>query len=57
MKRPSSLITILLSLLLLTSCGGSSSEPAEAGDLTNLETTLWTLAYDDSQWVLDEEYL
>ena len=53
MKRLSSLTAILLSLLLLTSCGGGSSDPA----LTNLETTLWTLAYDDSQWVLDEESL
>ena len=57
MKRSSPLIAIVLSLLLLASCGGGSSEPAEAGELTTLETTLWTLAYDDSQWVLDEEYL
>lgn len=57
MKRSSPLIAIVLSLLLLASCGGGSSEPAEAGELTTLETTLWTLDYDDSQWVLDEEYL
>ena len=56
MKRLSSLTAILLSLLLLTSCGGGSSEPTDTGNLTTLETTLWTLDYDDSQWVLDEEY-
>ena len=56
MKRLSSLTAILLSLLLLTSCGGGSSEPTDTGNLTTLETTLWTLDYDDSQWGLDEEY-
>ena len=54
MKRSSPLIAIVLSLLLLSSCGGGSDAPA---DLNTLETNLWTLAYDDTQWVLDEEYL
>ena len=57
MKRPSSPIAILLSLLLLTSCGGGSTEPTDAPELTTLETSLWTLSYDADQWVLDEEYL
>ena len=57
MKRLSSLTAILLSLLLLTSCGGGSSEPTDTGNLTTLETSLWTLSYDADQWVLDEEYL
>ena len=57
MKRLSSLTAILLSLLLLTSCGGGSTEPTEAPELTTLETSLWTLSYDADQWVLDEEYL
>ena len=56
MKRLSSLTAILLSFLLLASCGGGSESSAPSSDLPTLETTLWTLAYDDTQWVLDEEY-
>ena len=55
MKRLSSLTAILLSFLLLASCGGGSGSSAPS-DMPALETNLWTLAYDDTQWVLDEEY-
>lgn len=57
MKRTLCLLCALGSLLFLGACGSDTPEPTGTADLTTLETSLWTLSYDQAQWVLDEEYL